>query len=456
MLKKAIKITIPLCLLIVNILMAQSQEVDITEPLTLDECLAYAYQNSENIQIADLEKAIARADVGITKAQGLPQIDLAAAYNNNFAVPTVYLPAEAGGAFGQSGDEELALRFGIRNEANAGVSASQMLFDGSYFVGLAAARTYVNLSEQEYVLTKNDVAEQVTRAYYAALIDEFLENLVLSNLQRVDTLLRETKLMYENGFVEKIDVDRISVQYNNIKTELDRVNRNSKLSMLLLKFQMGMPIEQEITLADKLSEIDFDPEIEANQSFDYTDRAEYTQLQINQDLVQLDMRNTRSQRLPKLTLVANYGYNTGTDDFTNITNLNRWNSLGSFGLNFTIPIFDGLRKHHTIQKSKVQMQQLELQSSFLKNSIDLEIEQARVNLNNSVEQMENQLENYELAQEVYRVSKIKYQEGVGSNIEVIDAENSLITAQTNYFQALYSAIIAKVGLQRALGILVQN
>ena len=456
MLKLKIKLAILLYLFALGGLEAQDTEVDTTEPLTLDECLTYAYQNSENIKIADLEKAIAQAEVGITKAQGLPQINLNAAYNNNFAVPTVYLPAGSGGAFGQPGDEELALRFGIRNDANAGITASQMIFDGSYFVGLAAARTFVSLSEQEYVLTKNDVAEQVTKAYYAALIDEFLENLVLSNLQRVDTLLRETKLMYENGFVEKIDVDRISVQFNNIKTELDRVKRNSKLSMLLLKFQMGMPIEQGITLADKLSEIDFDPEIEADQSFDYADRAEFTQLLINQELVQLDMRNTKAQRLPKLTLVANYGYNTGTDDFTNIADLNRWNSLGAFGVTFSIPIFDGLRKYHTIQKSKVQSQQLELQSSFLKNSIDLEIEQARVNLSNSVEQMDNQLENYELAQEVYRVSKIKYQEGVGSNIEVIDAENSLITAQTNYFQALYSAIIAKVSLQRALGILVQH
>ncbi|MGD1890308.1 MAG: TolC family protein [Cyclobacteriaceae bacterium] len=456
MLTKKIKLSILLCLFTVSNILAQTQEIDVTAPLTLDECLTYAYQNSENIKIADLEKTIAQAEVGITKAQGLPQVDLAVVYNNNFAVPTIYLPAEAGAAFGQPGDEEVELNLGIRNEANAGISASQMIFDGSYFVGLAAARTFVNLSEQDYILTKNDVAEQVTKAYYAALIDEFLENLVLSNLQRVDTLLRETKLMYENGFVEKIDVDRISVQFNNIKTELDRVKRSSKLSVLLLKFQMGMPIEQEITLADKLSEIDFDPEVEADQGFNYTDRAEYAQLLINQDLVQLDMRNTRAQRLPKLTLVANYGYNTGTDDFTNITNLNRWNPLGSFGVNLSIPVFDGLRKYHTIQKSKVQMQQLELQSSFLQNSIDLEIEQARVNLNNSVEQMENQLENYELAQEVYRVSKIKYQEGVGSNIVVIDAENSLISAQTNYFQALYNAIIAKVGLQRALGILVQN
>lgn len=456
MLKKTSKLLILLCLLNASQIMAQDQNIDTTEPLTLEECLTYAYQNSENMKIADLEKAIAQAEVGITKAQGLPQIDLAASYNNNFAVPTVYLPPGAGGAFGQPGDEVAEFRLGVRYDANAGVSASQMIFDGSYFVGLAAARTFVNLSEQDYVLTKNDVAEQVTKAYYAALIDEFLENLVLSNLQRVDTLLRETKLMYENGFVEKIDVDRISVQYNNINTELAKVKRNSKLSMLLLKFYMGMPIEQEILLADKLSEIDFDPEIEADQSFEYSDRAEYTQLLINQDLVQLDMRNTRAQRLPKLTLVANFGYNTGTEDFTNIVNLNRWNPLGAFGVNFTIPIFDGLRKYHTIQKSKVQMQQLKLQSSYLENSIDLEIEQARVNLNNSVEQMENQLENYELAQEVYRVSKIKYQEGVGSNIEVIDAENSLITAQTNYFQALYNAIIAKVGLQRALGILVQN
>lgn len=435
--------------------------VDSSQSYTLEACLAYAFENNENIKVAELEKAIARADVGITKAQGLPQIDFTTVYTNNFAVPTVYLPAEAGSAFPGNGgngstDEEVALRFGIQNQANAQISASQMIFDGSYFVGLAAARTYVELSQKDFQMSKIDIAEMVTKSYYTALVNQARLQLIEGDFNRTDTLLRETKLMYENGFAEKIDVDRLSVQYNNVKTERERVRRNAELSYLTLKFQMGMPIDQDIVLSDRLSDIEFDPEIEAEQNFEYDHRPEFSKVQVNRDLVQLDIKNTRVQRLPKITLTANFGYNTGTDDFSRIINFDRWNELGAWGVNLSLPIFDGLRKFHQVQRSKVQMQQLGLQSNYLKNSIDLEIARARINLENSKEQLANQQENYELAQEVFRVSKIKYQEGVGSNIEVINAENSLLAAETNYFQALYNALIAKVDLKKSLGVLIEE
>ena len=263
--------------------------------------------------------------------------------------------------------------------------------------------------------------------------------------------------MYENGFAEKIDVGRVRVQFNNAKTELDQNDRLTEVSYLLLKFQMGMPIDEKIELGDRISEIEFDFEITDTKNFTYADRIEFTQLTINQNLTQLDLRNNRIQYLPELTANFNYGYNSGTRDFSEITNFqDQWFNYGSFGFNLNIPIFDGLRKHHTIQKSKLQLQQLENQVGFLKNQIDLEIVQARVNLQNSLETLEVQQENLELAQEVFDVTKIKYQEGVGSNLEVTEAQNALQSAETNYYNSLYSALIARVDLKKALGTLVDT
>lgn len=434
-----------------------------TASMTLDEALNYAYANSPNMKNATLEIRIAKRDVNITKAQGLPQLNADVNYTNNFAVATVFLPAEAGAAFGGGGngggqapatDEELALRFGIQHQANATLTASQMIFDGSYFVGLQAARVYQDLAKRDYEMTKSNIAEQVSKAYYTVLVNEEREQLVNSNLVRLDSLLRETGILYENGFVEKIDVDRIRVRYNNVKTEMNRINRLSEVSLLLLKYQMGMPIDEEIILSENIQDIDMESDPLEEYQLSYQNRPDYAKLMVNRDLVELDKKNYQVQYLPKITLNANYGYNTGADEFARLTNFDRWFELGSAGVNLRLPIFDGLRKHNQIQRSKLQMQQIENSSRLLRNTIDLEVVQSRVQLENSASNLSVQEENLALAREVYDVTRIKYQEGVGSNLEVVEAENSLKQAETNYYSALYDTLIARVDLKKAMGVLV--
>ena len=442
---------------------AQAQSADTIntgQPMNLEACLAYAFSNNANIDNAELERLIADRDVSVTKTQGFPQINANAGYTNNFILQTTLIeagsfPGAGDGPGGPPSDSLIELQFGIANQVQASVTVQQLIFDGSYFIGLKAARVYTDLAKKSLEQTKVATAEQVTKAYYTALVNQERQTLLNSNYQRLDTLLRETKLMFENGFAEKIDVGRIQVQFNNANTERKQNQRLTEVSYLLLKFQMGMPIDQNIALADKISDVDFDFEQDAETDFIYTDRPEFAQVMINENLTKLDMQNNRIQYLPKLTASATYGYNSGASKFSDLTNFgDRWFDFGNWGLNLSLPIFDGLRKHHTIQKNKLQLQQLENQADFLKNQIDLEIVQARVNLQNNLETLEVQQENLDLAQEVFDVTKIKYQAGVGSNLEVTEAQNALQSAETNYYNALYSALIARVDLKKALGTLV--
>ncbi|ELR72356.1 outer membrane efflux protein [Fulvivirga imtechensis AK7] len=416
---------------------------------TLQECIDYALKNNQNLINKAYDKEIAETQVGETLSRGLPQVNIEAGVNYNFEPQKSLLPARMLDPNAPEG-REVEFSFQQKYDGNVGLKLSQLIFDGSFFVGLEAAKTYKELSTKEYIKTEIDVIEAVSKAYYNALVTEERYELLRANLARLDTLLNDTKVMYDNGFAEKIDVSRLKVQHNNLKVQVDNTAKLLELSEDLLQFQMGMHVSEEITLTDKLEEVAFsDPSID--EDFSYNERIEYSQLQTNMALANLDLKNNKVQYIPTLYANFNYGYNTQTSQSDQLFKSNRWLNYGTTGLSLNIPVFDGLLKSNRIQKNKIQIRQIEQTFEQLENSIDLEIKQAKVNMVNAMEQMRAQRENMDLAEEIYNVTKIKYQEGVGSNLEVVEADTDYKESQTNYYNALYEALVAKVELDKAYG-----
>ena len=426
------------------------------QQMTLQECIDYGMQNFATVKNADLDRNAATARIGETRADGLPQINGDFEYSNYFTIQQAFLPSvifDPNASF----DEFVAVPFSQKYNGNATLTASQLLFDGSYFVGLKAAKTYKLLAEKDYVKSKVDAAELITKAYYTVMVNQVAMELTRNNYQRLDTLLRETKALYENGFAEKIDVSRIQVQFNNIDVQLKRTQRVLDLSYLLLKYQIGMPLTQQMTLAESIQDIDFEYDNYELRKFDYAQRIEYAQLQTTHDLAKLDLRNNQVKYIPTVSAFATLGANVATNNRSEFTDFSdRWLDYGLVGLRLNIPVFDGLRKSYMVQQNRIQLAKIDNQFLQLKNSIDLEIAQARGDFSSSLENLQAQEDNMELAQEVFEVTRIKYQEGVGSNLEVVDAESSFKEAQTNYFTALYDALIAKVDLEKSIGILFQE
>ena len=450
-----------LCFAFFLLLTLSVQGQEQAENLTLEACINYAMQNSESIKNAQLDREIARTDVNVTKAQGLPQVNGSVNYQNGvrpFIVPPgSFGPPDGGSAGGTGGGanggaadaDPQALALGFDNSFDATVQATQLLFDGSYFIGLRAAKVYTELTTKDYELTRANVTEAVTKAYYGALISEERLSLLKKSKSRLDTLLYETRMLYENGFAESIDVDRLQVQANNTQVRLNQTERALETSYLLLKFQMGMSLDKEINLAGDLSEISLTPNLKKNIDFQYSDRMEYSKLNTNQRLAELDIKNNVWQHLPRLNASFTYGYTSGSFDFETVTNFGADYTL--LGLSLTVPVFDGFLKHNRIQRNKIQLQQLENAKTQLSRNIDIEIVQARSSLETSIEDLEVQKKNVELANRVLETARIKYAEGVGANLEVVTAQTEYEEAETNYYSSLYDALIARVELDKALG-----
>ncbi|GAA4378309.1 TolC family protein [Hymenobacter koreensis] len=474
--------------------------------LSLQQAIDYALKNKSTVQSARINEQIAVARVGEIRSAGLPQVNVGANLTDNFKLqkslvdfsrfgggsvqtldPFTLTPAQLQ-ALNNGQNVTLAptytttpipstgpqpLAFGLRYAGNTAVSASQMLFNGSYLLGLKAAKVYEQLSVKQTQQTEIDVVEQVSKAYYSSLVARERLALLARNVQRLDTLLYQTQQTYKEGFVEKLDVDRLQVQVNNLKIEQQNAQRLIELSVALLKFQMGLDQRQPVELTDRLDAAVIEAErgslIGLSEGFNYSSRIEYSVLETQRDLAVLDVRNRRSGYLPTLNLIANYGFN-GSDprfgglmEFRGASSRNEqgfvnqnWFGFGSVGLQLNIPVFDGFRKKYSIEQGKLALDQVNKGFTTLQQSIDLQRVQTQTSLQNTLNVLGNQKANLDLATDVARVAKIKFQEGVGSNLEVITAETDLRQAQTNYYSALYDALVSKVDYGKAAGTLYQG
>ena len=429
---------------------------------SLEEAINYAFDHNVDVQNATLQHQASDNEIGEILSIGLPQVSASAGVTDNVILPKTIIDVSSfpGSTAPEGTTEEVT--FATKYTAFMDLTLDQLIFDASYFIGLKAARTLKELTQRDLELSKVAAAEVVTKAYYTALVNQERVELYERQLGTTDTLLRETNVMFENGFAEKIDVSRIQVQYNNLLVEQKRFQRVAELSIDILKFQMGLPISQPIILTDKLENITFSEPVYDLANFDYVNRLEFSQLQTNEKLQEINIKNIRTGYYPNLSAFASIGANSGSQSFGRATSLDfsgndrAWFQSSAIGLKLNVPIFDSFRKHHQIQKVKVKLMQINNQYDQLRSTIDLEISQSRNDLQTAVENLDAQKENYDLSKEIYDVSKIKYQEGVGSNIEVINATTTYKEAEINYYNALYDALIAKVDLQKSLGTLTSN
>lgn len=429
---------------------SQAQEV---AQLTLNESIRYAIENNYVTKNARLETLVSKATVKETTAQGLPQINGSFNLDYNPKIPMMFVPNEPPFGDPTNPSDVIPLRFGVSYSSGLGVTVSQMIFDGSFFVGLRAAKTLQQLTDFDLVKAENDVIENVKKAYFGVLVNQERIRLAESNLARIDSLLAETQAMNEAGFNERIDVSRVRVQRNNAYSQVQRSQTAWEISKELLKIQMGMPLDMDVVITETLRGLNPREELIQLLATEGEHRVELDQLNTQIELQHLDLKNNTAQYLPSLDFNGNMRRNGAGNQLNTVFDSDNWFGSSLIGVSMSVPIFDGLAKSARIQKNRYAISQLENQRFYLNDNFTNEIFSAKASLQNDLNILDVQLENLELAQEVYDIATIKYREGVGSNLEVVDADGALTEAEINYLAALYDGLISKVNLEKALGLL---
>jgi len=423
--------------------------------LNAQQAVNVAIENNSEVKNAKIDLEISKAKVGEITGAGLPQLSGEVNVMHNIRIQQVILESGFGPPFGDPSLPKGTLinfPFQLNNSASAAVSLNQMLFNGSYLIGLKASRTYTQLAERGVTQSKITTAEKVMKAYYSALVAQERSKIIDLNLNQLDSLLKDTKIMYKNGLVEKIDADRLEVQFNNLKTERFRIASLINLSHYLLKLQMGIPVTDSVTLTEKLSDFPLATEAVDPVTFNVKSRIEFASLQTQKDLSVLEYKNVRSGYLPSLYAFANLGANTAATKFSNIPKFgDRWFNYSMVGVKLDVPIFDGFIKTYKMQQSKLNQKKIDNGFVALENAIRTEIIKASSDYAVNKANYEVQARNMELAKEVLRVAKFKFKQGVGSNLELTSAETALREADINYYASIYDIIIAKIDLDKATG-----
>ncbi len=416
-----------------------------TYNFNLEQSIEYAYGHQTALLNAALDQKIADAKVKETIGIGLPQINGSADFKDFLKLPTSLLPGEF---FNQPGTF-VPVKFGVKYNSSVGASINQLLFDGSYIVGLQASKTYKELSQRAYTRSKIETNVAVTKAFYMVLVSNKQIELLDANIAQLKGQLNQTQALFNNGFAEKIDADRLRVLYNNLTTEKENVLRSLELGITMLKFQMGMPIENTLALNGSIEGVKLDKTNIATDSTAYANRVEYSLSETQLKLYQLDLKRYKSQFLPSLSAFGNGSYQFQSNNFKNLYDQSFPSVI--VGLQLNVPIFSGLQKIQRVKQAEYTVLKSRNDLFNTKNALNLDIKNSVTTYTNSINSLDNQQRNLDLANEVLRVSKIKYEQGVGSSIEVTQAQTSLKEAENNYINALYNALISKVDTERATG-----
>ena len=436
------------------------------QAFSLEQAVSYGLQQSAAIRTEQLNVLDADGQLLEYKSIGIPKVTADLDYAYFIDIPTLLLPdfvtpSVYGVLFNEGlldprdipGSGTAPAQFGKGHNVDASISMTTMLFDFSWIQGLKAQELFRDLVKRNVTSKEYEVKSAITKAYLAVLIAERNANLLDNNISNLENLYAETEATYQSGFVEKLDVDRIELSLENLKTEHQNVSRFILISKNLLKFQMGYPLQEEIVLTDEFDIVANQIAVEAVElagPVDYNLRPEMAALTLTEELNKINIKALKAGYMPSLRGRASYSQVLQRDKLFDSED-SPWFPTSIVGVTLSVPIFDGLEKSAKIERARINLDKATIRTDEFKRSVDMQVQNGRIQYQNAKESVSAREKTMLLAQRIYDVTQIKYREGAGSSLEVSQAESELYQSQTNYINALYDLIVAKTDLDIALG-----
>ena len=419
-------------LLLLSIFLFRTIGLTAQEPvqLTLQEALEMAQEKNTNVLNSQLDLEIAQKKIKETIAMGLPHVDLKSAYAFLPKVPTL--------TFGMPGDDPNAppaepIELGVKHNLTTDITASQLIFNGAYFVGLQATKVYYNLSLQNDEKTRLDVGETVTNTYQMIQLSEESLKILKQNLDNVLKTKYEISEMFNQGFMEKTDVDQLEVTANILRNSINQVESNLDMSYRLLKIQLGMQETTPLELSDSTDTYEL-LMLESNQlaqeQFLLENNVDYKLVLTSKEIAELNLKLEKSTYFPVINGFYNrtQKLNSPAFDFT---------PKDVFGVNLSLPIFSSGQRKALIDQKKLEVLKTENTRRFVSSSLIMQANQVKSDVDIKVEKYKNQKLSKELSEEIYQRTLEKYRQGMSTSLDLMNSQNQFLTNLTNYYQFMF-------------------
>ncbi|MCB7481688.1 TolC family protein [Christiangramia sediminis] len=420
-----------------------------TYQFTLEEAIEYGLENNYQSQIAGKDVDIALKQKWEIIAQGLPQISGNVDYQNYLKQPVTLLPAEITG--GQPGTFT-PVTFGTKQSMNATGTWNQLIFDGSYIVGIQSVKTLLQISKNAKTKTDLEIKKAIISAYANVLLAEESVEIFEKNVESLQKNYKDTQKIYENGFAEQEDVEQLEITLLGLKNSLSRSLRMRDIAYEMLNLSLGIPVENKVNLSDDLDELAMkyydlsllSKEIPVEENIDYRiakNSAESAEIQV---------KLQKAKALPSLTGFVNYGYQGFSQKFTFLTSDQEYFGQSVLGVSLNIPIFSSGMRSSKTQQRELEHEQAMLDLERTENEVKRQINMAKSEYEFSIENYQNAVRNLELAERIENKNQIKFFEGIASSFELTEAQRQLYSAQQDYLQAMLDVITAKAELENLL------
>jgi len=399
--------------------------------------------------VYDIENA--KREVKEVLAIGLPQVNAAAEYNQFLQIPVQLIPAEFLG--GQAG-EFREVQFGVEYNLTGSITASQLVFDGTYLVGLKASKTYLELSRNAKNKTEAEIRVAVAQAYYTVLIADENLRILEENIKSVAKTLSDTEALFDNGLTEEQDVDQLTLNRNQIQINIDNTEKYQTVARQMLNYVLGISLERETILTDRIDDL-----VALNNNPEYLlaapNLATHPDLMLARTnlMVQNHMlKGDQAAYYPSLNLFLTHRQNAQRDRFNFTETGEPWFPSTILGVNLTVPIFSSFQKNYKVQRARIEIDRAEMNLSQTQENLALGVTRARSEYENALQTWNNQKESMALAKRINERTRIKYTEGISSSFELNVSETQLLNEQSRYIDAALKLLTAKQELDKAYNI----
>jgi len=430
--------------------MAAGEEGDILQ-LSLKGAQDYAVKHNTATQNARLDVTGARKKIWETTASGLPQVRANVSYRNNLSIATTLIPAKFFDS--EAGDDEFEpVKFGTQHNAVLELSVSQLIFSGSYLVGLQASRTYLQLSREQLYKSEIDVKEAAAGTYYLILLAERNKEILQANLENVKKTLYETRELHKAGFAEDTDADQLQLTVTELENGTRSIDRQIVVAYNLLKFQMGFDLKKEIRLTQTLEEIlkEIDSKELLTEPLNLFNHIDYRMMDTQEKSMELLLRREKTEYLPTISAFFSYNRMAMRNSFNFFDKDQQWFPSTVVGINIDIPVFFSGSRPAKIAQARINLQKARNQKKQVEDGLHLEMIQARSTFSDALDRKRSSEENVKLAKRIYDKTLEKYGKGMASSLELTQVHNQYLTAESDYTTAVVELLNAGIRLDKVL------